>query len=224
MFDQFLDAMSRGLVLFEKGGVLAYPLLLFSIIAGAVIIERWWTYRNSSGDDSWFRELLGLIERRDFAGASALLKGVGTPSGRVLEALVQKLSSPAPVGRSTLEKLANHHGRQEIRQLEKRLPVLSTIGNVSPLLGLMGTVLGMVKAFMKIESLQGQVNAAVLAGGIWEALLTTLFGLAVAIPALIAHSYLAARVRGIADEVQDHAVSFVDAVEDSLESGREGGS
>jgi len=85
----------------------------------------------------------------------------------------------------------------------------------------------MVQAFIQIEAMQGKVNASVLAGGIWEALLTTLYGLSVAIPTLIAHNYLSARVDRIAGEIQDHAVSFVDALEETHElgvGGRDAGS
>jgi biopolymer transport protein ExbB len=94
--------------------------------------------------------------------------------------------------------------------------VLATIGSIAPLLGLLGTVLGMIKAFMVIQQMGGKVNAAVLAGGIWEAMLTTALGLTVALPTMVAHSYLAARVDKYEAQLQDGTVSFIKAIGDRL--------
>jgi len=222
MFQQIIDSAATALDFAAKGGRLVYPLVLFSIIAAAVIIERWWTYRRIDRvGEGWFAPLMDLVSALDFEGAKKLLAGIDHPSARVLSVLTEKISGSGRSQRVTLEKLANHYGSMEVRKLERYLPTLNTIGNVSPLLGLMGTVLGMVKAFMKIEALEGKVNAAVLAGGIWEALLTTLFGLGVAIPAVIAHSYFTARVERVSAEVQDRAVSFVDLVEETYENAPE---
>ncbi len=202
----------------EKGGVITYPLVAFSFVAAAVIIERWITYnRAERGRGGWMVELLDRVEKTDFDGAAGVTERSAHPSARVVRILLDKLMAHGRPSRSNLEKLAGHYGHQEVRELERYLPTLSTIGNVAPLLGLMGTVLGMVKAFMRIEDLEGKVNAAVLAGGIWEALLTTLFGLAVAIPAVIAHNYLSARVRRMAGDIQDNLVSFVDAAYEAID-------
>jgi len=199
---------------FEKGGVISYILLGFSVVGLAIFLERWWTLRRASREgEAWLAPVLASVSQGDLARAGESVAGVDHPSARVIGPLIAKLSSTGRFSRDSLESLAGLYGQQEVRDMEKRLPALSTIGNVAPLLGLMGTVIGMVKAFMQIEALEGKVNAAVLAGGIWEALLTTLFGLAVAIPALIAHNYLAARVQRIAAEVSDHAVELVEAAE-----------
>jgi biopolymer transport protein ExbB len=81
-----------------------------------------------------------------------------------------------------------------VRKLFRYLQVLATIGNIAPILGLLGTVIGMIKAFMVIQEMGGKVNAAVLAGGIWEAMLTTALGLSVALPTMVAHSYVTSQV------------------------------
>ncbi len=200
---------------FGKGGVLAWPLLAFSIVALAVFLERWWTYHKALQDDEWFSTLLDRLSGADFKGAFDFIKGESHPFARVFLPVLEKIQTSGVPSRNTMEKLLTHYGQQEMRHLERHLPVLSTIGNVAPLLGLTGTVLGMVKAFMKIETLQGKVDASVLAGGIWEALLTTLFGLAVAIPTVIAHNWLSARAATIAGLIQDRAVSFVEAAEEA---------
>lgn len=211
------SGLERAWDFFEKGGVLAWPILACSLIALTVIIERWWTYKKAAqAGDGWFSTLLEHLERADFNGAAELLANTSHPSARLLSLLMEKINASKKFSRASLEKTASHYGSREVRELERHLPTLSTIGNIAPLLGLTGTVLGMVKAFMTIEALDGKVNASVLAGGIWEALLTTLFGLAVAIPAVIAHNYLAAKVHAIAAEITDHAVIFLDAVEEAV--------
>jgi biopolymer transport protein ExbB len=219
-YDYLREATDKAWQFFDKGGVLAWPILACSLIALAVIIERWLTYRRvARSGEAWFSEAMGSIGRGDFEGAAKSLSNTSHPSARVLSPLLEKFRSAGRFSRNSLDKLASHYGTQEVRELERYLPTLSTIGNVAPLLGLMGTVLGMVQAFIQIEAMQGKVNASVLAGGIWEALLTTLYGLGVAIPTLIAHNYLSARVGRIAGEIQDHAVSFVDALEEAHERG-----
>ena len=101
-----------------------------------------------------------------------------------------------------------------MRELERFLPTLALVANVAPLLGLMGTVTGMIKAFQAIQNLGGKVNASVLAGGIWEAMLTTAEGLAVAIPALVAHHMLQGKVHNLVADLQFEAGQLFDLLED----------
>ncbi len=204
---------------FEKSGEIGYPILLCSLIALTIIIERVWTYWRVGGSGDWFDRFLTLVAEGNFEAAEASLAKVAHPSSRVLLPLLEKVDPNGPFRRRTLEKLAGHYGTLEVRGLERYLSTLATIGNISPLLGLAGTVLGMIRAFMKIEALQGKVNASVLAGGIWEALLTTLLGLAVAIPVVVAHNYLSSRVNRLAADIQAQAVSFIDAAEEAITGG-----
>ena len=111
--------------------------------------------------------------------------------------------------RETLETVLVHATEEEVRGLSCYLQTLATIGNIAPMLGLLGTVLGMIKAFMVIQQTGGKVNAAVLAGGIWEAMLTTALGLAVALPTLVAHSYLSSRVDRYEAHLQAGTVQFI---------------
>ena len=114
--------------------------------------------------------------------------------------------------RETLETVIVHATEEQVRDLSRYLQALATIGNISPLLGLLGTVIGMIKAFMVIQEMGGKVNAAVLAGGIWEAMLTTALGLSVALPTILAHSYLVSHVNKYEARLQDGAVKFMKAV------------
>ena len=112
----------------------------------------------------------------------------------------------------TLETVIVHATDEQVRGLSKYLQALATIGNIAPLLGLLGTVIGMIKAFMVIQEMGGKVNAAVLAGGIWEAMLTTALGLSVALPTIIAHSYLVSLVGNHEARLQSGAVTFMKAI------------
>jgi biopolymer transport protein ExbB len=222
MMEELSEGMAKAWVFFQKGGPLAWPILACSLIALAVIIERWWVYRKAIiSPGGWQGKFFSKLEAGELDGAKDELPVSRSPAARVLDVLLARVRT-GKFSRSSLEKIANHLGSQEVRELERHLPTISTIGNIAPLLGLTGTVLGMVKAFMKIEGMGGKVNASVLAGGIWEALLTTLFGLAVAIPAVIAHNILSARVHRIAGEIQDEAVEFIETVESLKEEGQTG--
>ncbi len=223
MVDQLSEGLSKACLFFQKGGPLAWPILACSLIALAVIIERWWVYRKAIiSANGWQGNFFSCLEKGELEGAGDELPVSRSPAARVLKALLDRVRTGG-YSRSNLEKIANHLGAQEVRELERYLPTLSTIGNIAPLLGLTGTVLGMVKAFMKIEGMGGKVNASVLAGGIWEALLTTLFGLAVAIPAVVAYNILSARVHRIAGEIQDESVEFIETM-DGLQEGEDSGS
>ena len=113
--------------------------------------------------------------------------------------------------RETFETVVVHSTGEEVRELSRYLQALATIGSIAPLLGLLGTVIGMIKAFMVIQQMGGKVNAAVLAGGIWEAMLTTALGLAVALPTMVTHSYLVSRVDNYEAQLQDGMVTFIKA-------------
>jgi biopolymer transport protein ExbB len=108
-----------------------------------------------------------------------------------------------------METVLVHGIEEEVRDLSRYLQALATIGNIAPILGLLGTVLGMIKAFMAIQELGGKVDASILAGGIWEAMLTTALGLSVALPVIVAHSYLTSQVDRYEARLQTGAVRFI---------------
>ncbi len=114
--------------------------------------------------------------------------------------------------REIIETVISNATENEVRNLSTYIQALATIGNIAPLLGLLGTVVGMIKAFMVIQQMGGKVNAAVLAVGIWEAMLTTALGLCVALPTMVAHSYLIARIDKYEAKLEDGSVTFLTAV------------
>jgi len=136
--------------------------------------------------------------------------------GRVLTQAIEVKNG----GRQTLETVIINAIEREVQNLSSYIQTLATIGNIAPLLGLLGTVVGMIKAFMVIQQMGGKVNAAVLAGGIWEAMLTTAIGLAVALPTMVAHSYLVARVDKYEARLQNGAVTFIKAISNGDKNAR----
>lgn len=188
-----------------KGGVLVIPIMLCSVLALAIFLER--TVR------------FAVLRRRGHRVADRVAALVR--EGKMSEALETALKSRSPMGRvlaqglevidadrETLETVLIHGVEEEVRDLSRYLQALATIGNIAPLLGLLGTVLGMIKAFMAIQQLGGKVDASILAGGIWEAMLTTALGLCVALPVMVAHSYLASLVDRYEARLQDGVVRF----------------
>jgi len=171
-----------------KGGWVMIPIGLCSLIMLAVGINR---YLAIGREKQALERFLGDWERRapDVSGFRTACK-LG-PS--LTQALIEcwELERSGKIRLSEIETVA----RQELERVEAGLGTMATIAAVAPLLGFFGTVTGMVQAFMQIQNLGGAVNAAVLAGGIWEALITTVGGLVVGIPALLFYNYLAAKTR-----------------------------
>ncbi len=182
--------------LFQKGGPLMWPILVCSIIALAIFVER----------------LIVLFKARNYARIPILtyqrhLKTEDadtqsyTPDGIVRDLI--NTPGIASLPGEDAERILFRRATLFIRSLEERLNWLAIIGSITPLLGLLGTVTGMIKVFMGIQSMQGQINPSALAGGIWEALITTAAGLIVAIPAIIAYHFFEDRIDDLSGEVKD---------------------
>ncbi len=189
-----------------KGGVLVTPILFCSVLALAIFLERIIRFtRMRSRGSGLARKVVRHLENGDDQHAYEVAAKSDSPMGRVLVQAMRVKDQD----RETLETVIVHSTEEEVRNLSTYLQALATIGNIAPLLGLLGTVIGMIKAFMVIQQMGGKVNAAVLAGGIWEAMLTTALGLAVALPTMVAHSYLVSRVDKYEARLQDGTVTFI---------------
>jgi biopolymer transport protein ExbB len=191
--------------LIDKGGVLMYPLILFSILTLWVFLDRCICLRRVRCHPERLFEAVhhGLSQR----GREQAYQLACTHPGPIA-ALFRVLLKAPPQDKTDLEELAAIQARRELRRLTVRLPLLSLLAGLAPLVGLLGTVVGMVRAFQTVASAEGVVNPSLLAGGIWEALLTTVAGLCVAIPALLFHHYLDQRVKAMAFEM-DHYGSLL---------------
>jgi biopolymer transport protein ExbB len=192
-----------------KGGILVGPILLCSVVALALFLERIIRLgRVKVRGNGLVANISRHLRNGEDHQAYELACQDPSPMGRILTQGMEVKNQD----RETLEAVLVHATEAETRELSRYLQALATIGNIAPLLGLLGTVLGMIKAFMVIQEMGGKVNAAVLAGGIWEAMLTTALGLAVALPTMVAHSYLTARVDRYEAQLQDGTVTFLKSI------------
>ncbi len=190
----------------SKGGILVMPILLCSVLALAIFLERVIRfYRLRRRGDGLAEKISRYLDNGNETAAREEAQSSDSPMGRILVQAMEVKDQD----RETLETVIVHSTEEELRGLSRYLQALATIANIAPLLGLLGTVIGMIKAFMVIQQMGGKVNAAVLAGGIWEAMLTTAMGLAVALPTMVAYSYLAARVARYEAQLQEGTVVFL---------------
>jgi len=198
------------IALLSKGGVLVVPILLCSVVALAIFVERLLHFtRQKMKEDAVVAYITELMRNGDYKGALDMAGRSTTPLGHILTHAMEVIEQ----GRETVETVIAHSMEEEIRNSCRYLQALATIGNMAPLLGLLGTVLGMIKAFMVIQEMGGKVDASVLAGGIWEAMLTTALGLCVALPVMVGHSYLQSRVDRHEAQLQHGTVEFIKAVD-----------
>jgi biopolymer transport protein ExbB len=194
-----------------KGGPLMWPIILCSVISIAIIADRAYViYRAGAGAPGLFTRVKALYRTGKQKQALELCEGSPLPEARVL-AVGMRLR-----GRSEgeKEKLISRAGSRMLRGLERNLRGLGIIGNITPLLGLTGTVTGMIRAFRKIQEAGGGVDPSMLAGGIWEALITTAAGLVVAIPTLVAYHYFEGRIDDISSRMKDAAAGLLEFGDD----------
>lgn len=166
---------------FYKGGPLMVPLLLCSILTLAFSLERGYHYFKAEGPKQSREEIRRLILARQFERALEYARSIPGPVAAIAVAALENRKLPA----CEMEAAVSLAGSLELKRLNQNLHVLELIGRIAPLVGLFGTVLGMVGAFRAVADMKGAVNPSLLAGGIWEALITTVGGLAVAIPAMV---------------------------------------
>ncbi len=190
--------------LLSEGGITMVPIYLCSIVALAVFVRKLLEFRGARLlSTAWLEPVLEHVRGGDYQAAADVCRGAANPVIQVVAAMVQALAKRP----ERAEHEAQRVGSLMLQKLEKNLALLSFIAQVAPLLGLLGTVLGMVDLFVDLQSSADQANFAVseLSGGIWKALLTTAAGLSVAVPALAAHSYLASRTDAVRLQLSDFA-------------------
>ena len=202
--DIFLDySVLQGWL--NKGGPLMYLLLFASIVTVTLGLERTFHYLRAGRNKSCARKIHALIEKGNYDEAQALADDSTGPVAAVLAEGIRHREGD----RALLEESVSFRGAVELQRLNKRLHVIELIGRLAPLVGLLGTVMGMVKAFQKVAGAQGAVDPALLAGGIWEALISTVAGLCVAIPAMIIHHFLEDRVGALAYMMKHYGTEAV---------------
>lgn len=198
------------LEILSQGGILMIPLFILSVLAIYVIAERWRFINQSRMDEeSFLNNIEALLKSGDQARALDHCDRYNKPLARILKSGIRRLGRPI----RDIEEAIHNAGKKEIYALETRMNWLATIAGVAPLVGFTGTVTGMIRAFMDIQSLQGNVNPSVLAGGIWEALITTATGLVVGIIAYGFYNYLIGKINRMVFELENASADFIDMLQ-----------
>jgi len=190
------------------GGWLMVPILICSVLVIAIGIERFWTLNPAKiAPRNQLSDLWGLVQQQQLDADRMKDIRNSSPLGRILVAGL----SNARHGRDTMKDSIEEAASQVVHDLERFLTPLSVVATITPLLGLLGTVIGMIKVFNNIM-LEGTGNAGLLAGGISQALITTAAGLVVAIPAMILHRYFQRRIDSIVVTMEQESVKLIDAI------------
>jgi len=194
---------------FSAGGPMMWVILFCSIIALAIILEKFWQLHNININTKQFLDRIReKIKRRQIKEALEVCDGAKSPLANILKAGILKYDRP----RSQIVEAIEDSSLYEIPKIEKKLSILATIAHISPLLGLLGTVLGLVRCFQIIQAKSSSfhpVSPGDLAGGIWEALLTTVAGLFVAIPTYFVYNYLANNINNFILEMEKASTELV---------------
>ncbi len=201
------QAAMNALDLAFKGGWIMIVLLILLLLSIFVLIERTLVINKASKEDnSFMNRIKDYILDGKIETALSLCKSTSTPSSRMVEKGITRLGRPMTDVMSAIE----NQGNIEISKLEKGLPLLATAASGAPMIGFLGTVTGMVKAFMSMANAGANVDVNILSTGIYEALVTTVGGLVVGIIALFAYNYLTTRIKGIVNKLEMRIMEFLD--------------
>ncbi|MBD3237508.1 MAG: MotA/TolQ/ExbB proton channel family protein [Candidatus Eisenbacteria bacterium] len=196
--------------LFNKGGNFMWPLLFLAVLALAVILERLFTLQRAhTNTRRLMSAIIQSLKSKGVEAAKDICMHTRGPIAAILHAGLTKVGK----GPAAVEKAIENSGAIEMSFLQRGLPILSTVANIAPLLGFLGTVSGMINAFEAIAAAE-QVSAKVVASGISEALITTMSGLVIAIPAQAAYNFFVARIDRFVIEMEESSVELLDALTD----------
>jgi len=190
-----------------KGGWIMVPILLLSIIAIYIFFERYFAIRNASREDDNFMNMLkDYIADGKIDSALNLCKSTNGIVARMIEKGISRLGKSLGDINAAIENV----GKQEIAKLEKGLPTLATTAGGAPMIGFLGTVMGMIQAFYKMSTAGSNIDVSLLSEGIYQAMVTTVAGLAVGIVAYFAYNYLVARIEKVVNRLESRTTEFMD--------------
>ncbi len=193
--------------LFSKGGWLMWPLLALGGVTIYIFVERYMAIQRAGKIDKDFMSVIRDFISQGRAGdAVEMCQANDTPIARMIEKGISRIGRPMGDVQSAVENVAN----LEVSKLEENLPILATIAGGAPMIGFLGTVLGMVQTFMEMSAAGGTVDMSLLAGGMYVAMVTTVAGLVVGIPAYFFHNYLAARIEKLVFRMEANSIAFLD--------------
>ena len=184
-----------------------WVLLALGGLAIYIFVERFIAIRKASNVDPHFiNRIRDFIYDGNIAAALNLCKSTDTPIARMIEKGIERIGRPMNDVQNAIENEAN----LEVSKLENGLPILATISGGAPMIGFLGTVLGLVKAFMNMAAAGGTVDMSILAGGMYVAMITTVGGLIVGIPAYFGYNYLVARIEKLVFRMEANSIAFMD--------------
>jgi biopolymer transport protein ExbB len=193
------------------GGPLMIPLAICSVIAVYIFVERILTINKANvSSDAFMGKIKELVLKGDINGAKILCSQHDTPVARMIEKGVARIGSPLKNIEASIENVA----KIEVFRLEKNLSVLATIAGAAPMIGFLGTVVGMVGAFMAIAQEEGSVSPKLLADGIYTAMVTTVAGLVVGIIAYLGYNFLVTRVSKVVHRMEYSSIEFIDLLQE----------
>lgn len=199
--------------LVKAGGWVMLPIILCSVLAVAIVLERFWSLRRAYvAPNTLVADIWKVYQQGQLDGKTLELIRTGSPLGRILSAGLVNMHHSREIMKEAVEEV----GRQVVHELERYLNTLGTVAAITPLLGLLGTVWGMIKTFSAITHV-GLGNPTALAGGISEALITTAAGLTVAIPALMFHRYFTGLVDRYALHMEEEALRLIEVLQGERE-------
>lgn len=196
-----------------KGGWIMIPVAVLSLVAVYIFIERFFALRNASKiNQNFMNRIRDYIHEDKIDSALALCQSYDNPVSRMIEKGVQRIGRPLTDVNAAIENI----GKLEVNKLEKGLPALATVAGGAPMLGFLGTVLGMIRALMDLTSAGEDFNIIDLSGGIYEAMITTVAGLIVGIIAYFAYNILVARVDKVVNMLEGNATEFMDLLNEPV--------
>ncbi|NJN27603.1 MAG: MotA/TolQ/ExbB proton channel family protein [Cyclobacteriaceae bacterium] len=194
-----------------QGGYMMIPIFLLSIVAFYVFVERIRVIGRAAKTPAGFMDnIKRMVAGGDLSGAKVLCQQSDTPIGRMIGKGLSRIGSPL----KNIEVSIENVGRIEIYNLEKNLSLLATISGAAPMLGFLGTVTGMIQAFIAIAQEEGAVSPKLLSAGIYEAMLTTAAGLFVGIIAYLGYNYLVTRVQKVVHNMEYTSIDFIDLLQE----------
>ncbi|MBQ7253870.1 MAG: MotA/TolQ/ExbB proton channel family protein [Bacteroidales bacterium] len=215
------DASFSLLGLATKGGWLMIVLAILSIVAIYVFAERLYAINHAAKVDKNFtKDITDYLQDGKKKSALALCKKSDTPIARMLEKGIERMGRPLHDIQAAVENVGN----LEVARLEKGLPVLASIAGGAPMIGFLGTVMGMVQAFFNMSRAGNNIDITLLSGGIYTAMITTVGGLIVGIIAYFCYNYLTSRVSDVVYKMENSTIEFMDALESGNITTRPSGS
>ena len=195
--------------LFTMGGPLMWVLLALSILAIYLIGRKWWMIKNASKIDPHFmQDIRDYMNEGKTMSAITLCRKYDNPVARMVETGIHRMGRPMSDIQSAIENIGN----VEVARLEKGLPLLATIAGGAPMIGFLGTVLGMVKAFFNMSKAGNNIDITLLSDGIYTAMLTTVGGLIVGIIAYFGYNWLTSQVSNLVYKMESSTLEFIDIV------------